>query len=79
MIVRTAILSLFVLAAMPAFAQQPSELDKEVEALREYCKPDIERLCSKVEPGGGQIKKCLMEHKKNLEVGCAEALAKLKK
>ena len=64
---------------MPAFAQQPSDLDKEMAALREYCKADIERLCPKVEPGGGRIKECLMKHKEKLEVGCAQALAKLKK
>ena len=73
--------ALFVLvaAAMPAFAQQPSDLDKEMAALRDYCKADIERLCPKVEPGGGRIKECLMKHKEKLEVGCAQALAKLKK
>ena len=79
MIVRTIILSLLVAAAVPAFAQQPSNLDKEMAALHEYCKSDIERLCPKVEPGGGRLKECLMHNQKKLEVGCAQALAKLKK
>jgi hypothetical protein len=79
MTIRATALLLIVSAAMPAFAQQPSQLDKELEALRTYCKADIERLCPKVEPGGGKIKECLMQHKEKLEVGCAQALQKLKK
>ena len=79
MTIRTTALLLLVSAALPAFAQQPSQLDKELEALRTYCKADIERLCPSVEPGGGKIKACLMEKKEKLEVGCAQALQKLKK
>jgi len=75
---KTALLIL-VAAAVPTFAQQPSALDQEIAALREYCKTDIERLCPKVEPGGGRLKGCLMANKERLEVGCAQALAKLKK
>jgi len=79
MIVRTTILSLLVAAALPVFAQQPSQPDQELAMLRQYCRADIERLCPKVEPGGGRIKECLMHNQKKLEVGCAQALQKLKK
>jgi len=65
-------------AALPAAAQE-SKMDKELEALRTYCKPDIERLCAKVEPGGGRLKECLMKHKEEMTVGCAQALEALKK
>ncbi len=79
MSIRKAVLFLLASAAIPAaFAQQPSQLDKELEALRAYCKPDIERLCPNVPPGGGKIKECLMQQKMSLSVGCAEALQKLK-
>jgi len=74
---RATVLLLLAATALPAFAQ--SQLDKELEALRTYCKADIERLCPSVEPGGGKIKACLMEKKDKLEVGCAQALQKLKK
>jgi hypothetical protein len=77
--VRKTALVLLVSAAMPALAQQPSDLDKEIAMLREYCRPDIERLCPNVEPGGGKIKKCLMAQKMELSVGCAQALQNLKK
>ena len=79
MTIRVTALLLLVSAALPAFAQQPSQLDKELEALRTYCKADIERLCSNVEPGGGKIKECLMAQKERMTVGCAQALQKLKK
>ena len=79
MTLRKTALFLLVSAALPAFAQQPSQLDQELEMLRAYCKPDIERLCPKVEPGGGKIKECLMQNKMELSVGCAKALEELKK
>ena len=79
MIVRKAALFVLLATALPVFAQQPSELDKEMAALRESCKTDIDRLCPKVEPGSGRIKECLMHNQKKLEVGCAQALQKLKK
>jgi hypothetical protein len=62
---------------MPTFAGE-SQLDAEIEALRTYCKADIERLCPTVEPGGGRIKECLMANKEQMTVGCAQALMKLK-
>jgi hypothetical protein len=79
MTLRKTVLLFLVSAAVPAFAQQPSQLDQELEMLRAYCKPDIERLCPNVPPGGGRIKECLMQQKMELSVGCAEALQKLKK
>lgn len=78
MTVRKTALFLLVSAAMPVFAQQPSQLDQELAALRTYCKADIERLCPNVEPGGGKIKACLMAQKEQMSVGCAQALQKLK-
>ena len=71
-------LLLLLLVAVPLAAAEPS-LEKEIEALRTYCKPDIERLCPKVEPGGGRLKECLSRHKEQISVGCAEALQQLKK
>lgn len=62
-------------ASAQAFAQA-SKME-ELEALRTYCKPDIERLCPNVEPGGGRIKECLRAQKEQMTVGCAQALQKL--
>ena len=63
--------SAFVLAsASSAFAAT------ELENLRTYCAPDIERLCAGTPID--DIKECLQAHKMEVSVGCAEALEKLK-
>jgi hypothetical protein len=77
MLYRVTVLSLLALIALPVLAEEPN-LQREIEALRTYCKPDIERLCPAVEPGGGRIKECLKQHEKEMSVGCAQALQKLK-
>jgi hypothetical protein len=51
---------------------------QELEDLKTYCVEDIERLCKGVEPGGGRLLKCLKSHTKEMSVGCAQALQKLK-
>jgi len=77
MIARMTILLLLVSASLPAFAGG-SQLDAEIDALRNYCKADIERLCPNVEPGGGRIKACLVANQDQMTVGCAKALKQLK-
>ena len=77
MMLRFATLLISSLLVLPAFAQ--SKMDAEMGALRQYCRPDIERLCPNVQPGGGRIKGCLMAHKNEISVGCAKALQGLKK
>jgi hypothetical protein len=66
------IIALCLLAA-PAKAQA-----QQMEDLKSYCMSDIERLCKGIEPGGGRIVQCLKGHKKEMSVGCAQALQKLK-
>jgi hypothetical protein len=76
-IVRTAILLLLVSATIPSFAEGQG-LEAEIQALKTYCKADIERLCPNVEPGGGRIKACLKANIDGVTVGCAKALKELK-
>jgi hypothetical protein len=59
------------LVAAPAKAQEMADI-------KTYCMSDIERLCKGIEPGGGRILKCLKAKKKEMSVGCAQALQKLK-
>jgi hypothetical protein len=68
-----------ILLSSPQVFAQESQMDAELEALRAYCKADIERLCPNVQPGGGRIKECLLAQKEQMTVGCAEALQKLQK
>jgi len=78
MLVRIVTVFVWSLIVAAAFAQ-PSKHDPEMEALRTYCKADVERLCPGVPPGGGRIKACLMKHQNEMSVGCAKALQGLKK
>jgi hypothetical protein len=56
----------------------PAKAQAELEDIRTYCMSDIERLCKGIEPGGGRLVRCLKTHKKEMSVGCAQALQKLK-
>ncbi|MFG1463629.1 cysteine rich repeat-containing protein [Xanthobacter sp. DSM 24535] len=47
--------------------------------LATYCKADIQRLCKGVPPGEGRLMTCLKAHSKEMSVGCAQALQKMKK
>lgn len=50
----------------------------QMQEVMHYCKPDIERLCPGVQPGGGRIAQCLKAHKMDISVGCAKTLQKMK-
>jgi hypothetical protein len=65
--------ALIVACLAPASAKAQETAD-----LRTYCMSDIERLCPGIEPGGGRIIKCLKANKKEMSVGCAQALQRLK-
>lgn len=79
MTVRSALFTFLAVLATPTFAAGLDNIDPaEIQALRTYCKADIERLCPNVQPGGGRIKACLMANKELMTVGCAQALQKLK-
>src|SRR5262249_1405994 len=81
MMLRSATLLISTLLVLPVLAPAfaTSKMDAEMEALRRYCRPDVDRLCPNVQPGGGRIKACLMQHKDEVSVGCAKALQSMKK
>jgi hypothetical protein len=79
MTVRTVCLSLALSVPLSVFAEGMNLAPEEINAIRTYCKADVERLCPNVEPGEGRIKACLMTHKEEMSVGCAQAMQKLKK
>jgi len=78
MTIRSMIFLTFLAIPLPSFSQMAGINPEEMKAIRTYCKADVERLCSGIEPGGGRIKACLMEKKEQMSVGCAQALQKLK-
>lgn len=55
-----------------------AQAEDEMKALETYCMPDVERLCPDVQPGHEHLKKCLRHNRKEVSVGCAEALQTMK-
>ena len=72
-------IALFMAMAGASLSVSAEMSPAEKQALRTYCKADVERLCANVEPGGGRIKECLMAQKDSISVGCAKALQEMKK
>jgi hypothetical protein len=75
---RAVVLVLVAAFTVPAVAAE-TKTQQELQMLKAHCGPDMERLCPKVQAGHGRIKACLSAHKKEISVGCAETLQKLKK
>ena len=75
-IAAAAVVTASVFAAGAAMAQQPSPA-QEREAMQ-ACRADYETLCKGVEPGGGRIIACLMQHAEKVSPGCKQALMSLK-
>jgi hypothetical protein len=67
--------SAIVIMSLPAavFAQS-----NQIQQVMRYCRPDMERLCPGVPPGGGRIARCLKAHKMEISVGCAMTLRRIK-
>ena len=42
------------------------------------CRPDFEKFCKNVQPGGGRIVNCLLDRQKDLSDACYQALARKK-
>lgn len=78
MIVRPFMALILATTSLTVLAAEPPT-DQELQAIRTYCKSDVERLCKGVEPGGGRIKACLQAQVNEMSVGCAKALQELKK
>jgi hypothetical protein len=70
-----AAVSAIVIMSLPAavFAQS-----NQIQQAMRYCRPDMERLCPGVPPGGGPIVRCLKAHKMEMSVGCAMTLRRIK-
>jgi hypothetical protein len=39
------------------------------------CRPDVQKLCSGVQPGGGRIVSCLKKHESELSPQCQKMMA----
>jgi hypothetical protein len=43
------------------------------------CKADAEKLCPGIQPGGGRLKACFKEHKKDLSADCKKEMGAARK
>lgn len=59
--------------AAPSPAPSPSP-----SAVRAACEADVPKVCPGVQPGGGRIVQCLVQHQNEVSEGCKQALAKAK-
>lgn len=50
---------------------------EEVREAMEACKPDAEKFCKDVKPGGGRVVACLKQHKSELSAECKAAGGKV--
>jgi hypothetical protein len=55
------------------FQEIMNGLTKAIQA----CQPDIEKLCSKIQPGQGRIAACLAAGKASMTTDCAQAIEKI--
>ena len=67
--------SAIVIMSLPAAVSAQSN---QIQQAMRYCRPDMERLCPGVPPGGGRIVRCLKAHKMEMSVGCAMTLRRIK-
>jgi hypothetical protein len=58
---------------VPAPAPSPSP-----NAVRAACEADVPKVCPGVQPGGGRIVQCLVQHQNEVSETCKQALTKAK-
>lgn len=59
----------------PACQERLSRIQAKMAAWRAACQDDVQKLCSDVTPGHGNIIKCLRQNRDQLSEGCQAQLA----
>lgn len=70
-----ALASLLASSAMAADAAATTTGKPDLSA----CKADAEKLCPGIEPGGGRLKACFKEHRKDLSSECKKEMGAARK
>lgn len=52
------------------------QMKAKMEAAKEACQPDVDKFCSTVAKGGGQVMQCLKQHESELSDACKAAQPK---
>ena len=50
----------------PACQEHLKQMKAKAEAWQQACQGDVQKLCAQVEPGRGNIMRCLRQHRKEL-------------
>jgi hypothetical protein len=58
----------------PACRESTKARAEKAERVREECKPDAEKFCKGIAPGGGRIASCLKSRQAELNPACAAGL-----
>jgi hypothetical protein len=62
----------------PACTKRNEEMKMEAKAMHKACADDMDKYCKDVQPGKGNIMRCLMGHKDELSSACRGELGKMK-
>ena len=60
----------------PACKQSRANMRELQEEIHPDCRPDIEKLCKEIQPGGGRVMACLEPHLAELSPGCRSRIEK---
>lgn len=72
--IRRPAVALATLVTLAATAAGAADLNTRRSAAA-ACRPDAQRLCADVQPGGGRIRQCLVDHADALSPSCRQVVA----
>lgn len=61
----------------PACKEKLAAGEAKIETIKEACRPDAEKFCKGIKPGGGRIAACLKSHESELAPACQKIFAKV--
>ena len=59
----------------PACQERVKQMKATVAAWRQACQDDVHKFCAEVDPGHGNIRKCLRQHRDELSQTCKDQIA----
>jgi len=60
----------------PVLAASPDGATNKERAAQNPCHEDMQKFCGSVEKGGGRVKKCIEENRKNFSPDCQKDMAR---